>query len=341
VTRDHTYHRLRVAAVITETPDARSYVFDVPDPLRSTFAYDPGQFCDVRVAVDGEPHVRCYSMSSTPVLGEPMQITVKRVPGGIVSNWMIDTIVPGDEIEVAPPAGFFQLAGDGNVIAFAAGSGITPIFSLLKTALASSSRPVSMLYANRDRDSIIFDSDLDKFAKEHDERLCVAHHLDDEHGYVDAAAVRSFGAHLDEAEIYICGPAPFMDVVEQTLLVDGVNPAHIHIERFTALEPLDAMPSSDAPTNGARVTIEIDGRSKVADHRAGTTILQSARQLGMSPPSSCESGSCATCMGRLLEGTVQMRVNNALTSDEVDEGWILTCQSVPTSSIVHVRYGYD
>ena len=142
-----------------------------------------------------------------------------------------------------------------------------------------------------------------------------------------------------------------MDIVEAAVLGIGIEASRLHIERFTPADPItDSADSAAGGTEGAaapdgevatRVTIELDGRTETADHRAGTTILQVARQLGMSPPFSCESGSCATCMARLVEGTVSMKVNNALDNDEVEEGWVLTCQSVPTSDAVHVVYGYD
>jgi ferredoxin-NADP reductase len=328
-----------VARVVPETADARSFVLDVPDDLRETFGYAPGQFCTFRVVAGGEAHIRCYSMSSVPALGEQLQVTVKRVPDGIVSNWMIDNLSAGDVLDVAAPTGFFQLAGAGPVLLFAAGSGITPIFSLLKTALACTERAVHLLYANRDRDSVIFDTELDKLGHEHPERLTIVHHLDVDDGFVGPEAVRSIAAAFaTSAEVYVCGPGPFMDIVETTLVDLAVDAKRIHIERFTPAEL-----GAEAPTTGAAtlITIELDGRTEVAEHRAGTTILQTARQLGMSPPFSCESGSCATCMGRLLEGGVSMLVNNALTPEEVDEGWILTCQSVPTTPTVHVAYGYD
>jgi len=221
-------------------------------------------------------------------------------------------------------------------VAFSGGSGITPVFSLIKTALVTTPRRVRLLYANRDRDSIIFRDALDALAAEHPDRLEVVHRLDVEHGFVDADAVRPFidGA----ADSYICGPGPFMDIVEGALLGAGIAADRIHIERFTPAEP-DAVDES-APVD-AQITIELDGRKDTTSHHPGATILQTARQMGMSPPFSCESGSCASCMARLLEGTVEMRVNNALTPEEVEEGWVLTCQSVPTSSSVHVVYGYD
>jgi ferredoxin-NADP reductase len=342
VTRDHTFHPVRVTRVVDETADARSFVLDVPNGLRTAFTYDAGQFCTFRVVVDGQPHFRCYSMSSAPALDADLQVTVKRVPNGAVSNWMIDHIAPGDTVDVASPAGVFRLApGDGDIVAFAAGSGITPVFSLLKTALTCTSRRVQLLYANRDRDAVIFGSELDELAAAHGERFAIVHHLDVEHGFVDADSIRSVTATLRDPEFYVCGPAPFMEIIEQTLLIDGARPERIHIERFTPDETVTVPPPDSTPADGTRVTIELDGRTEVTEHRAGTTILQTARQVGMSPPFSCESGNCATCMARVVEGSVSMHVNNALTPEEVDEGWVLTCQSVPTTPTVHVVYGFD
>src|SRR5438094_5897110 len=136
--RDHSYHPLRVARVVPETADASSFVLDVPTELEDAFAYEAGQFCTFRVLVDEEPYVRCYSMCSSPELGEDLQVTVKRVPGGVVSNWMNDALSAGDVVDVAPPAGFFRLAtGTGDLVMLGAGSGITPIISPVKTALAT------------------------------------------------------------------------------------------------------------------------------------------------------------------------------------------------------------
>jgi ferredoxin-NADP reductase len=330
-------------------------VLEVPAELAPAFAYRAGQFCTFRVVVDGSTLLRCYSMSSAPGVDEELQVTVKRVPGGAVSNWLLDHVEPGHELEVTVPAGVFLLAPDrSELIAFAAGSGITPVFSLVKAALHQTDRRVRLLYANRDRDSVIFGAHLDALAAEFPERLAIVHHLDVDGGFVDGDDVRAFldAAEPADARYYLCGPPPFMDVVEETLLAVGVQPERIQVERFTPAQESDerpegstagASPDDDADHDEARsrVTIELDGRRDVADHHPGTTVLQTARQLGLSPPFSCESGSCATCMARVLEGTVEMRVNNALTDDEVAEGWILTCQSVPTSSEVSVLYGFE
>jgi len=339
--RDHAFHPLRIARVVDETADARSFVLEVPAELEAAFAYRAGQFVTHRVSIDGQHLLRCYSMSSSPDVDDEFQVTVKRVPGGAVSNWMIDELHAGDVIDTTCPAGVFCLdAEDTDVVAFAGGSGITPVFSIVKTALATTSRRVHLLYANRDRDSIIFGTELDRLADQHPDRLDVVHHLDVEQGFIDGDTVRPFAGIANDAEFFICGPPPFMDIVEGTLIDRRVDEARIHIERFTPAAPASTTQPSDeaGPTDKTRVTIELGGKVDTVDHHPGTTILQTARQMGMSAPSSCESGSCATCMARLVEGHVEMFVNNALTEDEVAEGWVLTCQSVPTTPTVHVVY---
>jgi 3-ketosteroid 9alpha-monooxygenase subunit B len=340
--RDHRFHPLRVRRVVRETAEANSFVLDVPAELRRAFAYEAGQFCTFRLWIDGQPHLRCYSMSSAPAVDAEMQVTVKGVPDGVVSNWMNDTLAAGDVVEATCPAGVFCLGpGDGDVVALSAGSGITPVYSLVKTALATTSRRVRLLYANRDRDSVIFGAELDALVERYAGRLDVVHHLDCDQGFVDHEALGPFLGPAPEAEYYICGPAGFMDVVESTLLTQDVDAGRIHIERFTPPEQPDPPAPSSADPTACQITIDLAGRTGTTDHRPGTTILQTARQLGMAPPFSCESGSCATCMAKVVEGAATMHVNNALTDDEVADGWVLTCQAVPTTASVRVVYDYE
>ena len=338
---DHRYHPLRVSTVVPETADACSFGFEVPADLRPAFAYEAGQFCNFRVRVDGQTHVRCYSMSSSPAVDTELRVTVKRTPDGVVSNWINDHLAPGEILEVARPSGFFRLTGTGEVVLFGAGSGITPLLSLLKTVLAATGRPVRLLYANRDLDAVIFRSELDALRTDHGSRFTLTHHLDVEQGLVEPDDVRAFTDGAGDPEFYVCGPGPFMDIVESTLLAGGTDAGRIHIERFTPAEWVPEPEPADISLGTPRITIELDGRTEATDHHPGTTILQTARQMGLSPPFSCESGSCATCMARLVDGTASMHVNNALTDDEVADGWVLTCQALPTSPVVHVAYGYE
>lgn len=334
--RAHEYHRLTVADVVDETPDARSFVLDVPSPLAALFAYDAGQFCTFRATIGGEPVVRCYSMSSAPAVADPFTVTVKRVPGGKMSNWMNDALAPGDAIEVLPPAGLFVLRAVGTpLVAFAGGSGITPILSIVKTALATTAREVVLVYANRDRRSVIFDQVLERLRAGSGGRLAVHHHLDAEQGFLDAAACAVLVGDRTAADFYVCGPGPYMAVVEAGLAQRGVDPARVFIERFEVDE--DA-PGAGEASETESVAIRLEGRKRRVAYEPGDTLLDTARRAGLKPPFACQQGNCGTCMAHLDEGTVRMRVNNALDAAEVEEGWILTCQAIPTSREVVVDY---
>jgi ferredoxin-NADP reductase len=327
---------LRIKRVVRETGDAVSLVLDVPAQSAQRFDYQAGQFLTLRVTVDGQDLRRCYSMSSAPV-EDDLQITVKRDAGGLVSNWINDTAAEGVEIHAAPPEGRFLLRDNGSeIVAFAGGSGITPIMSLVRTALLSTSRRIRLFYANRSRDSVIFADALAQLADVHADRLVVAHHLDDDSGVVTPAAVESFVAGAGEADYYICGPAPFMDTVEAAVSTIGAPRERIHLERFE-VTPIPAE-TADSSATTDEIVIELDGTTTTAAYRAGNTLLQTARLAGLRAPSSCETGSCGTCMARVVSGSAKMLNNDALEDDEVAEGWVLTCQSLPTSPAVHVVY---
>jgi ferredoxin-NADP reductase len=331
---DHAYHPLVVADVVDETADTRSFVFDVPPALTETFRYAAGQFCTFRAVIDGEPVARCYSMSSSPDVGDPLTTTVKRVEGGRMSNWMNDELRRGDTIDVMRPAGLFVLRDAGMpIVAFAGGSGITPVLSIIKSALATTSRRIRLVYANRSADTVIFEAELERLRAASAGALEVHHHLDSERGLLDAAQCAVLAGDDPGGDFYICGPGPYMEVVETGLATVGVEPEHVFIERFVVPEETTA---TDATTES--VVIRLARRIHEVAYRAGDTVLEAARRAGMRPPFQCESGSCATCMAHLEEGAVRMRVNNALTPEEIEEGWILTCQSLPTSARVVVDY---
>ncbi|MDG4668505.1 ferredoxin--NADP reductase [Mycobacterium sp. 236(2023)] len=331
---------LRIKRVVRETSDAVSLVLDVPEHCSQHFRYKAGQFLTVRVSVDGRDLRRCYSMSSAPVEDE-LRITIKRDPGGVVSNWINDTAAEGDELHAAPPEGRFVLPEDVSefepLVAFAGGSGITPIMSLVRTVLADSARPVKLFYANRGRDSVIFSGPLAQLIEEYADRLVVEHHYDEDGGVVAASAITAFAASAEAGHYYVCGPAPFMDTVETALLGVGVSKQRLHLERFTVAEVPPGV-TDDAEETCDEIVIELDRQKVTAAYRQGDTLLQTARQKGLRAPASCETGSCGTCMARVVEGSARMRINDALDEDEVEEGWVLTCQSLPTSRKVHVVY---
>lgn len=331
---------LRIRRVVRETSDAVSLVLDVPEHYSHRFSYKAGQFLTVRVSVDGRDLRRCYSMSSAPVEDE-LRITVKRDPGGVVSNWINDTAAEGDELHAAAPEGKFVLPEDVSasepLVAFAGGSGITPIMSLVRTALADSDRPVWLFYANRGRDSVIFSDPLAHLIDQHADRLTVEHHYDEDAGVVTASAVTSFVAPNGAGHYYVCGPAPFMDTVEAALQESGVPRHRLHLERFTIAEVPPGV-TDDRHEPCEEIIIELDRKKVTATHRQGETLLQTARQKGLKAPASCETGSCGTCMAKIIEGSARMRINDALDEGEVEEGWVLTCQSLPTSRKVHVVY---
>jgi ferredoxin-NADP reductase len=275
-------------------------------------------------------------MSSSPDTGDPFTTTVKRMPGGPMSNWMNDRLAPGDTIEVMRPVGLFVLRQtDVPIFAFAGGSGITPVLSIIKSALATTARPIALVYANRSTDSIIFAGELERLRAASGGRLSVHHHLDSERGFLDPAACAALARDRAHADFYICGPAPYMETVEAGLSQLGVAEQQRFIERFVV--PTEA-PAKVERSVTESVVIRLDRRKHALRYQPGDTVLDAARRGGLRPPFSCESGSCATCMAHLDAGSVQMRVNNALSADEVADGWILTCQAIPTSPEVVVSY---
>lgn len=334
--RSPLFQRATVTRVIRETDDARTFVLA---PGSGPFTYRAGQFVTFRVQIGGEELLRSYSMSSAPETDTELMTTVKRVPGGRVSNWLIDNVSAGDEVEITEPHGVFCLREtDAPLLGFCGGSGITPVISLAKSALASTKRAVRLLCADRDKNSMIFESALADLVARYPDRLTVVRHLDTEGGYLDAAGIVRFVGGDTDADVYVCGPEPFMDLVENAF----PGPGRVLTERFGATAAPAAGEVAEGPVTGAAevtgtVTIILRNKKITLPLRAGETLLETSRRGGLTPPFSCESGTCATCMAKVEEGSATMRVNDALTEDEVEEGYVLTCQGVPDTTIV-VRY---
>jgi ferredoxin-NADP reductase len=332
--KPHLFQHATVSRIIKETADTRTYVLA---PHETPFPYRAGQFCTFKVHVDGEDLYRSYSMSSAPETDTEMATTVKRVPGGKVSNWMLDNLVEGDDVTITRAAGTFCLVPtSAPLLGFSGGSGVTPILSLVKSALATTDRRVRLLCADRDRASAIFDAVLDDLVTRYPDRLSVVRHLDDERGLLKPAAVVDFVGADTEADCYVCGPEGFMSVVTSAL----PGPGTVFIEDFDAApQPHTAEPATaQADETGGTITIHLDRKKAEVPRRANETLLESARRAGLSPPFSCEAGNCGTCMAKLSEGSATMKVNDALEPDEVEDGYVLTCQAIPDTPSVTVHY---
>ncbi|MEU3570288.1 FAD-binding oxidoreductase [Kitasatospora sp. NPDC036755] len=231
---DQRFHALRVADVIVETEDARSLVFDVPDDLAEEFRYRPGQFLTVHIPDAGHGSVtRCYSLSSSPHTADPLMVTVKRTPTGRASDWLLGSVRVGSVVHVQPPAGRFTPASlDGDFLFLAAGSGITPVMSMIKSALAAGAGRLALVYANRDERSVIFGEQLAGLAAAHPDRFALRHWLESRQGLPDAAGLRALAAPFRDREAYVCGPGPFVAGAVDALAALGVPAERTHLEQY-------------------------------------------------------------------------------------------------------------
>lgn len=343
----HHYHPLRIARVVDETADARSFVVEVPPELADVFRYSAGQHLTFKVEVGGKELLRCYSLASSPDCESEHKVTVKRVADGRVSQWMNDHLREGDTVHVLPPAGRFVLRESARpIVLFGGGSGITPVISLIKSALVRTDRRLKLIYANRDDASVIFKDELAALREKHPDRLAIVHSLDDRDGFLTPQRVRDLVANDTDAHFYLCGPGAFMEVAEQGLEDAGVGPDRVFKELFVSpedheptAEDLARAAEADAGAAGCqRLIVTVDGATHEIPYAEGRTVLQTARDAGVEPPFSCEDGYCSCCMAKLVEGQVKMRKNDCLTQRDLDQGWVLTCQSVPQTTTVEIDW---
>jgi 3-ketosteroid 9alpha-monooxygenase subunit B len=331
------YHRLEVAEVIEETPDARSLVLRVPPELAPHFAYRPGQFLTVRVPNGASGTVaRCYSLSSAPDTDEHLKITVKRVPDGHVSNWICDRVTPGTSLELRPPAGTFTPGSvEGDLLLLAAGSGITPVMSIIKAALAGGRGHLALVYANRDERSVIFAAELRDLEARYPGRLSVRHWLDGPQGPPTARALAPLLEGYAQREAFVCGPEPFLAVAGEALRKVGVPEERIRIERFEAI-----LDDSEPDVDGRVVTVdvELDGHHHRLPWPAEQRLLDVLIAAGVNPPYSCRQGNCGACACRVVSGEVHLLHNEVLEDEDFAEGYTLACQALPRSDEVRISY---
>lgn len=324
------FHRLTVAAVVEETGEARSYALSVPEALQPSFRYRGGQHLTFRVNVDGEILTRSYSLSSSPEAGRTPVVTVKRVPRGRVSHWFHAHVRPGTVLEVSAPAGRFVCdEGESPLVFCAAGSGITPILSMIRSMLAGTRRPITLFYANRDTDSVIFADAIARLGEAHSDRLEVVMHYDDQDGYPEAGRLAKLLGRGSSFQLYLCGPAPFMATVQEAAAAAGVPGSHVHLERFDAAPVAEREAAALWPDQDCHARVTTGGTQHVVRVPGGQTLLQAALAVGLDVPYACREGYCGSCAAKCVEGEIVHARNDVFNTDDLAAGWILACQAHP------------
>ena len=347
------FHPLPVT-VRRETDESVRVSFAVPADLRDTFRHVPGQHLVLRAILDGEDVRRSYSICTSPSVGE-LSVGIKRIPGGRFSTWATTALSTGDTLEVMAPIGEFGYAPDpeccGHYVALAAGSGITPVLSILTATLETEpASRATLIYGNRTAGSIMFLEDIEALKNRFPDRFSVVHVLSREpheiplfEGRIDPAKIRSLaGSLLDVADVdhwFLCGPLDMVEDATATLGELGVPAERIHSELFFD-QRIEAPPAQDEePANGVRLTVTLDGRSSVVVvDPDGPSLLDYARSVRAEVPFACKGGMCATCKAKVICGEVRMTKNYALADAEVAEGFVLTCQAHPVGGDVTLSF---
>ncbi|MFC4944100.1 1,2-phenylacetyl-CoA epoxidase subunit PaaE [Pseudonocardia sp. GCM10023141] len=346
------FHTLRVGGVERLCDDAVAVTFEVPDDLRAEFAFRPGQYLTLRTTVEGVEERRSYSICAAA--GSAPRVGVRRVAGGLFSEWLVDRLAAGDEIEVAPPSGSFtpEIAAGSRHGLIAAGSGITPVLSIAASVLeAHPDTEVVLLYGNRRTDTVMFTEELADLKNTHGPRLQLIHVLSREpmaadifSGRLDADRLRLILTALVDVsgtdQWWLCGPLGMTTDAQSVLVELGVAKAQVHRELFYVDEPPPELVRADEVIDGetSDVTVILDGRTTTLTLPRGESILDAAQKVRGDLPFACKGGVCGTCRARVTDGEVVMRRNFALEDDELAAGFVLTCQSRPTTDLVTVDY---
>lgn len=354
------FHPLQVSEITQETADCVSVVFDVPESLKADYKYVQGQYLTLKMTVDGEEIRRSYSLCSSPVTDSELRVAVKKVANGKGSTWINEKLNIGDTVDVMTPMGnFFSTLAPSNkkhYVLFAGGSGITPMLSILKSVIAiEPDSRITLIYGNRDEQSVIFKKQIDELAQKNAARFTAIHVLENPPAGTDALytgmllpeKVKAvFDKHVglaDNNEYFICGPGPMMENVKKVLAELKAPADRTHIEYFSAvIEAVAAAEKKSVPAGGkivSKVTVILDGAEEQFDIASdGDSILDVALKAKMDVPFACKGAVCCTCRAKVLEGKATMNMNYALTEDEVADGYVLTCQAHPASETLVVSY---
>lgn len=344
------FYSLKIKEVIRETPQAVSIAFDIPEDLKSEFSFKAGQYITVRTQIDGKEVRRAYSLCSPPD-GDNFKVTVKEVKGGKFSVIANNKLQSGDTLEVHPPEGkFVYESSEGEkpkvYAAFAAGSGITPVLSILKTVLEQ--EPLSrfvLVYGNKTPDETIFFKELLELQLKHPDRLFIEFVYSQckeencHYGRIDASTVnyviRNKFKNEEFEKFYLCGPEQMIDLVKEVLLKNDVEEERITFELFSTSDEGEVKADLEGVT---QLTVLVDDEETTFTMPQTTTVLEAALDQGLDVPYSCQGGICSSCVARITEGEATMKKNSILVDSEIEEGLVLTCQAHPTTPNLKVDY---
>jgi ring-1,2-phenylacetyl-CoA epoxidase subunit PaaE len=345
------FHPLKVAGVTRLCEDAVAVTFEVPASLASEFAFKPGQSLTLRRSIEGRDERRSYSICAEA--GTAPRVGVRLVPDGLFSAWLVNEVRPGDTIEVAPPSGSFtpDLSGGGHHVLIAAGSGITPVLSIVSSLLRYSTATVTVLYGNRRTDTVMFADELADLKDRAPSRLELIHVLSREPretelftGRLDVPKLRAlFSSVIPVSSVdhwWLCGPFEMVSGAQELLRSLGVPSSRVHQELFYVDTPPDPVTHVDPSVAGesSEVKVVLDGRSSTMTLPRTSSVLDGAQKFRPDLPFACKGGVCGTCRARVTEGKVDLRRNFALEDSEVEAGFVLTCQSYPVSETITVDY---
>ncbi len=359
------FHSLKISSIVSETSDTKTIYFEIPSQLKELFQHKPGQYLTLKTSINGKEVRRAYSICTSPEVSSP-GVTIKKVSKGIMSTYLNDTAKQGDNIEVMSPEGHFFILTDHlksrDHYFITAGSGITPVMSMIQAILEHEPKSTCyLLYGNRNEDTIIFKDALDRISSKYMDQLHVTHVLSQPNvkksggvgglfskkiiawpglkGRINIETLKAFFKENtsvnEDRQYYICGPGDFIEKTESGLLSMNIDKKHIHKEYFTVAHEAT---NSDIGLENVIVTVTLKGDTFDIIIPKGKTILDTLVDKKKDPPYSCTSGACSTCMAKVTEGSVTMDSCYALDEDEVEAGYILTCQSHPKTQRVVLTY---
>ena len=336
------FYPLIVSDIIEETSLAKSITFQLEDKYRSTFNYQAGQFLSLRLPWEDSFLDRSYSLSSSPNESSQLKITVKRVLDGRASNLLNDTLKIGDIVDVAAPTGrFIPTANNIPITLFAAGSGITPIISIIRHTLKQTELSISLFYANSNENQIIFEQELEQLNKEYPDRFNCLHHLSSDNGRVNKIVIEHFIDSRIQQDFFICGPGLFMDLTESVLQELGVDDKTIFIERFISDVESTLDPETLINTNIKSFNAILDGEQHSVPYLGDKTLLESMLAHNLKPAYFCQKARCGMCTVTKVTGDVAMRNSEILSKGDIEKGQILLCQSLPLTDDILVNCDTD